>query len=344
MIGIRSGLKPDVFSSSKGKEKLTMRKIAAMVAVLAGTVSCGPGDRARQTSERERAEARLARGRYLLEGLSDCFGCHSEIDWKAPGAPALPGRKGVGAVVPDESIPFQVVAPNITPDAETGLGKWTDQEIGRALRNGIGHDGRVLFPLMPYMLYRDMSDEDLAATIAYLRSLAAVRNATPKMLLPEPVQKSLQPPPPVASVPPPDQSTPQKRGAYLVALGTCAQCHTPIDNQMRPRADLAFGGGFVLKGPWGEVASANLTPDPSGIPYYTDALFLQAMRTGHVQARKLNSIMPWGRYRNLTDEDITAIFAHLKTLKPVVHRVDNTEPPTPCKRCGSRHGLGSANL
>jgi hypothetical protein len=100
---------------------------------------------------------------------------------------------------------------------------------------------------------------------------------------------------------------------------------------------------MTLKGPWGEVTSANITPDASGIPYYDEALFLKVMRTGHVGARKLNSIMPWGYFRNMTDDDLKAIFAYLRTLPPVQHRVDNTEAPTVCKLCGGRHGYGEMN-
>lgn len=319
-----------------------MRNLVVYAAVLAGLTGCGTQQQTSKPAAQERTEARLARGRYLIENLADCFSCHSQVDWKTPGAPIL--SKGSGLIFADEGLPFKLTAPNITPDQEAGLGKWTDQEIGRALRNGIARDGRVLFPIMPYMSYRSMSDEDLASVIAYLRSLPPVRNTPPDARLPEPVQKMLQAPPPVASVPEPDLSTPEKRGAYLVTLGTCSDCHTPLDKRMQPRADLAFAGGFILKGPWGEAASANLTPDPSGIPYYDEAMFLEVMRTGHVKARVLNSIMPWGRYRNLTDDDLKAIFAYVRTFKPVVHRVDNVEPPTPCKVCGNRHGLGAGNL
>ncbi|MCW5978151.1 MAG: c-type cytochrome [Bryobacteraceae bacterium] len=316
-----------------------MRKFIVYAGVAAALAGCGTPQR---SSEQEMTKARLERGRYLVESLVDCLACHSDVDWKTRGAPVV--RAGSGGIFPEESLPFKIATHNLTPDEEAGLGKWTDEEIGRAIRNGIGRDGRVLFPIMPYMYYRSMSDEDLASVIAYLRSLPPVRNTPPEARVPEPVQKMLQAPPPVTSVPAPDLSTPEKRGEYLAALGTCGDCHTPIDlKAMRPRADLAFGGGFVLKGPWGTVASSNLTPDPSGIPYYDEALFLTAMRTGHVKARALNSIMPWGRYRNLTDEDLKAIFAWLKTLKPVQHRVDNEEPPTPCKLCGNAHGLGAQN-
>ena len=98
-----------------------------------------------------------------------------------------------------------------------------------------------------------------------------------------------------------------------------------------------------MRGPWGSVGSANITPDPSGISYYDESLFLQTIRTGYVKARKLSQIMIWWEYRNLTDDDLKAIFAYLRTVKPVKHRVDNDEPPTFCKRCGALHGAGERN-
>jgi hypothetical protein len=106
---------------------------------------------------------------------------------------------------------------------------------------------------------------------------------------------------------------------------------------------MAFGGGFRLKGPWGDVTGPNITPDPSGIPHYDEQLFFQVMRTGYVKARKLNLIMPWIDFRHLNDDDLRAMFAYLKTLPPVKHRVDNAEPPTPCRLCGGVHGAGDRN-
>ena len=103
---------------------------------------------------------------------------------------------------------------------------------------------------------------------------------------------------------------------------------------------MAFGGGFLLKGPWGSVVSPNITQDASGISYYDEATFRKALREGVIGARKLNHIMPYGYFQRMTDEDADAIFAFLKTVKPVVHGVDNTEPPVPCKLCGHAHGLG----
>jgi hypothetical protein len=144
-------------------------------------------------------------------------------------------------------------------------------------------------------------------------------------------------------VPEPDLSTPEKRGKYLVTIAGCADCHTPQDAHGQPLPGMDFGGGFILQGPWGRVASANITSDPSGIPYYDQAMFMQAIRTGYVGARKLNQIMPWHTYRGMTDEDLAGMFAYIKTFKPVRHRVDNTEPATYCKLCRQTHGYGNQN-
>jgi mono/diheme cytochrome c family protein len=237
-----------------------------------------------------------------------------------------------------------VVSSNISPDKGTGAGSWSDEDFYKAMTQGIGKDGRTLFPLMPYDHFREMSDEDLASIIVYVRSIDPVKNKLPKTELLEPVKRSLKPLPPRMEIPRPDLSDPVKRGAYLANAAGCIDCHTPPNPHGIPLPGMAWAGGWVLKGPWGEVASANITPDPSGIPYYDEAMFLQTMRTGRVKGvRKLNILMPWRYYRYMTDEDLKAIFAYVRTLKPVAHRVDNTEKPTPCKLCGFTHGLGDKN-
>lgn len=287
--------------------------------------------------------ARLERGRYIVEGPAHCFQCHSEVDWETPGAQPKQGKKGAGTIFIEDGMQW-LVAPNITPDRETGAGNWTDEQFARAIREGIGHDGRRLFPMMPYMNFRQMSDEDLASVVVYLRSINPVRNVVPKTVLPDPIKGSLPPYQPItASVPGPDMSNQVERGKYLVTLGNCMMCHTPMNNQGQPLKQLAFAGGLRFKGPWGEVSSANITPDPSGISYYDEALFVKTLRIGQVGARKLSSLMPWGYFRNMTDEDLKAIFAYLRTVTPVQHRVDNTEEATVCEVCGGRHGFGDKN-
>ena len=133
-------------------------------------------------------------------------------------------------------------------------------------------------------------------------------------------------------------------GRYLVhSVADCTGCHTPTDEHMQPRAGYFLAGGNIFAESGTPVASANLTPDASGIGYYNEATFVETMRTGKVRARKLNAMMPWWAFRNMSDDDLSAIFAYLRTLTPVKHRVDNTEQPTMCPIDGQKHGLGKEN-
>jgi mono/diheme cytochrome c family protein len=303
------------------------------------------GPKARTLTERhfESTPDRLARGKYLVEAVTGCVGCHSPADLSKPGVPPLEGKLGAGAPWPDKQLPW-LVAPNITPDKQTGAGNWSDDTLARAIREGIGHDGRALFPVMPYGNYRSMSDEDLASVVVYIRSLPAVSNQLPTTRKPFPLNflVNSMPQPIVGAVANPDVSSSVSRGAYLVTMASCADCHTP---QERGQAvsGMDFAGGFVFDGPTGVVASANITPDASGISYYDETLFIQAIREGKVGARQLNPVMPWWFYGKMSDEDLKSVFAYLKTLKPVHHRVDNNEPPTACRLCRQKHGLGEKN-
>src|SRR5262245_54868041 len=123
------------------------------------------GPRARALTNRtfEATPARLERGRYMVNAVYGCLGCHSERNPGVAGLPPLADKLGAGTVFGEGSdLPGKLVCSNITPDKETGAGNWSDDTLARAIREGIGHDGRTLFPLMPYGNYREMSDEDLA--------------------------------------------------------------------------------------------------------------------------------------------------------------------------------------
>ena len=291
----------------------------------------------------EATPQRLVRGKYLVDGVMGCFGCHTDQDWSKPGAPPVSGKEGSGHAWYDQDLPW-LTAPNITPDKETGAGNWSDDVLARAIREGIGHDGRALFPIMPYPLYRQMSDEDLASVVVYLRTVPAVRNQLPATKMPFPLNFLMQnmPQPVTASVPPPDQSTPVARGNYLVRMSACIDCHTPQEKG-EPMPGLDFAGGFLMHEPQGDVVSANITPAASGIGYYSENSFVQAMRIGRVGARPLHSSMPWYFYGKMNDADLKSVFAFLQTLKPVKHQVDNTEPPTYCRLCKQKHGFGRTN-
>jgi hypothetical protein len=328
---------------------VALGSLAALLAiVITLTIGWSPflGPKARTLTNRtfERTPQRLERGRYIATALSGCVYCHTPHDWAAPATPMIVGMEGGGDVLPYANLPGRIVAPNLTPDPETGAGRWTDDQLARAIREGVSHDGRVLFPIMPYKHYHNMSDEDLASVVVYLRSLPPVHNQLPATEIIFPVKYLIRSVPqpvtePVADVGSSDQL---KYGTHLADQAGCIDCHTPqVRGQNVP--GMEFAGGFLFSGPWGNVATANITPDPTGIPYYDETLFLDVMRTGWVRARKLSPIMPVMVYKNLTDSDLKAIFAFLRTTKPVKHRVDNSEPPTECKLCKQKHGEGNEN-
>jgi cytochrome c553 len=306
----------------------------------------GPSSRALIVRSFARTPERLERGRYLVEAVAACMDCHTPHDWTKHDVPAIAGKIGAGQDMANvlKGLPGRIIAPNLTPDPETGAGNWTDDALARAIREGIGHDGRALFPIMPYQHFRELPDEDVASIIVYLRSLAPVRNQLPKTELPFPVKYLVRsfPQPVNAPIPQKDLSNPVDRGRFLVNAAGCEDCHSPQENG-EPVQGRNFSGGVPLEGAWGQVASMNLTPDPSGIPYYDEQRFITTIRTGYVGARKLKQIMPWATFRKMTDDDLRSIFAYLRTLPPVQHRVDNTEPPTYCPIDKTSHGGGNLN-
>ena len=322
--------------------------IVAISAAITLTIGWRPfiGPKARPLTSRqfERTPQRVERGRYIFNSLSGCVDCHSEHDASKPGSPVIAGMEGAGEVLPFADLPGRVVAPNLTPDGQTGSGAWTDDELARAIREGIGHDGRTLFPMMPYASYRQMSDEDLASVVVYLRSMPAVSHPLPKSEIIFPVKYLVRgaPQPVEGTVNSPDPSDRVEWGRYLVTMASCEDCHTPSNRGM-PIPGMEFAGGNFFKSAWGSAAAANLTPDLSGIIYYDENLFVQAIRTGRVGARPLSAIMPFEFYKGMTDDDLKAIYAYLRTLKPVKHIVDNSLPPTYCKLCRNTHGGGDKN-
>jgi mono/diheme cytochrome c family protein len=322
--------------------------ITALAVLITLTVGWRPvlGARSRPLTnlQIEGTPERLARGEYLVNSVVLCFDCHSQaikdFDKIKPGEAPILSKFGSGRVMYEQGN-IRLVAPNITPDVETGAGTWTDDQFARAIREGIGHDGRTLFPLMPYEDFRKLSDEDLDSVIVYIRSLEPVRNPLPKRRIPFPLSRLINAAPqPIKGSVRDGVTDTISHGRYLSEVGHCQNCHTPKDALGKPIPGMEFGGGDTF-GP--NVVSANITPDPSGISYYDEKLFISTLRTGHVGARALNAPMPWWFFKNMSDDDLKAIFAYLKTVKPVQHRVDNSETAGECKRCNHRHGAGGEN-
>jgi mono/diheme cytochrome c family protein len=302
----------------------------------------GPKTRALTDRKFEATPERLKRGEYLAEHVAGCIYCHTPQTEGPNGPEVVAAKKGSGQVFPIPGLPGTLVAPNITSDTETGVGNFTDDQLARAIREGISHDGQTLFPMMPYSHYRRMSDEDLASVVVYIRTLSPLRSPLPRTDIHFPVKYLIRGvPQPVTETVQADLSTPVSRGEYLVNLSVCSECHTPR-KRGRPDSTMKFAGGQVFD-PSGKLVSPNITPDATGIGNYTEEMFVKAMRTGYVSKRQLNTAMPWQFYSGQTDEDLKAMYAYLRTLPPVAHRVDNTKPATPCKKCGQTHGAGDSN-
>jgi mono/diheme cytochrome c family protein len=305
------------------------------------------GPKARPLTDRRFApsQARLDRGKYLVtSAMAPCVMCQSPLDTAGGGLAPIPGRELTGRNWAPDGAPF-VTAQNLTPDPETGIGDRTDDELARAIREGIGHDGRALFPIMPYAKFRSMPDEDLASTIVYLRSLKPVRNPLPRSAVPFPLNRLINGvPAPIDAPVTADLSTPEKRGAHIVEIAACADCHSARDDQGNQPAGFGFAGGTGMPYEGRKtIHTANITPGVNGIPYYTEDLFIEVMRTGKVKTRQLDPMMPTMYYRNMSDADLKDVFAYLKTLTPVDHYVDNTMPATPCAKCGLTHPGGEKN-
>jgi len=307
-------------------------------------LALGPRARKLRNVSYQRTQSRLERGRYLVEGPLACFRCHSDRDWSQPGAPPVPGKIGAGHIFAEDQRPW-LVAPNITPDRDTGAGEWSDDMLARAIREGIGHDGRALHPQMWYRAFSDLSDEDVASIVVLLRSIPPIHNPLPRTRLAwkARLRVNLEPQPITTPQPQRPDADFVQWGGYLASVADCVGCHTDWYHPGSEVNEHFFAGGNKIGSPLGTVFSANLTPDPSGIGYYDAAMFIKVMRTGKVGARVLNGAMPWYWYRNMTDEDLKLIFANLQRLKPVKHIVDNTEPPTYCRRCTQKHGGGDQN-
>jgi len=287
--------------------------VIGLVALLTGGIAAAP------PSE---GQTRVERGKYLVEVLGACGNCHSP---KAPGG-EVAGKHLAGGF--EISQVFGVaVASNITPDRETGIGAWTDGEIVRSIREGKSRDGRTLGPPMPFDLYRGLSDTDVQAMVAYLRTVAPVRNAVPSSRYTVPLPASYGPP--VTGVPDPSTGDLVKYGAYLAGpVAHCIECHTPKDGRGVMDTGRLNAGGFRFTGPRGTVHSSNLTPDrETGIGGWTDVQIVQAINGTNPQGRVLMPPMPWPYYAGkIAPRDLQAIVAYLRSV-PAVKNV--VPPPVP---------------
>jgi mono/diheme cytochrome c family protein len=266
----------------------------------------------------------VARGRYVVRRLANCGACHGDpqqIDRNREGE-EVPLSGGFSFKIP----PGEFFVRNITPDPETGIGRFSDGEVSRALRSGVGHDGRAL---LPFMEMQGLSDEDLTAVVSYLRSQPPVHNVVPShrpnllgnivlaTALANPVGPKEAPP----------QTTPHgatvENGKYLAeSVTNCWACHTQRDMKTGALVGPRFGGAHMPddNNPKRMWAPPNLTNDPATgrLAKLSEDEFVARFRQGRVLP---GSPMPWQGFRNMDEDDLRAIYRYLKSLPPVVNDV-----------------------
>ena len=259
------------------------------------------------------AQSPIERGSYLVNGVLTCGNCHTP---RAKGGVFDMSRQLSGGPQVFDEPAFVVRGSNITPDAETGIGKWSADDLKKAMREGVRPNGTPLAPIMPYAFYKIFTPRDLDAVVAYLRSIPAVSNQVPP-----PVYRAAlhSPPPPGAEKPMSDADLkePVKLGFYLFTIGHCAECHTPFVKDQPDFANLGKGGR-EFKGPWGVSVSRNITSHKTaGIGAWSDAEIKAAITKGvRRDGTPLKPPMGFGLYATMTDADLSALVTYVRTLPP----------------------------
>ncbi len=261
-------------------------------------------------------ESLLARGTYLVEGILACGNCHTPKSEDAVRIAELTFAGGF--VIEEEGI--VAYAPNITMDVDTGIGGWSDDEIVRAIRDGIRPDGTLVGPPMPSPFYRDISDNDMRAILAYMRNLESVSNVVPVSEYNIPLPDTWGPP--IGEVSDVSRDDALAYGTYVtVTLGHCIECHTPMVQGMHDFERTNEGGRIFpnLFGLGHTVISRNITPHPElGIGTWTDDEIKRAITQGVSRdGREHLPGMAYPYYATISDEDLDAIIVYLRSLPPM---------------------------
>jgi mono/diheme cytochrome c family protein len=272
----------------------------------------------------------IARGEYLVYGPAHCVACHgpslSAIEQLSEGIrPPLSG----GNEFPLGPLGI-MYAKNLTPDPETGIGRYTDGEIARLMRYNVRPNGRTTVdPMMPF---GNMSDEDVTAVISFLRAQPPVRNEVPdnQWTLMGKAVKSFTAifKPRTAVAPPavsPESAPTPERGEYLArSVGNCVGCHTPRDEMTFAAIGPEFSGGMAMEPerlPGADPAvwfiSPNITPAPTSafMKFPDRETFVARFKAGGRQHR--GTPMPWEAFANMSDDDIASVYEFLRTLPPL---------------------------
>jgi mono/diheme cytochrome c family protein len=283
----------------------------------------------------EATTEKVERGRYLANFVNVCMDCHSTRDWSKFSGPLIPGTLGKGGFRFDHSVGFPGIyySKNITPASIT---RYSDGELFRVITTGVSKEGNALFPVMPYAYYGRMDNEDIYSIIAYLRTLAPVENLVDESRSDFPMNFIINTiPAKGAPVKRPEASDIIAYGGYMINAAGCAECHTQVDKgQIIP--ELKFGGGREFAFPDGSIVrSSNITPDEeTGIGKWTKEDFIRRFKAYAdssytppvVRPGEFNTMMPWTMYCNMKEEDLSAIYAYLKTVAPLKNSVVKFTP------------------
>lgn len=272
---------------------------------------------------------RLARGKYLADHVVGCADCHTQRDWTRYSGPIKPEMLGAGGDKFVLSPGNVLVAKNITPAA---IGSWTDGELLRAVTQGISKDGTPLFPLMPYPHFGSLAEDDVHAVLAYIRTFKAIDFTPQPRTLSFPLNLIVRTiPGPNTHQPRPSPDDKVACGRYMTKAALCSDCHTPIDDQGTPLPGMDFAGGTEIVETGYRVRTANITPDAdTGIGSWTEQQFIDKFKAFENQTpatlseteKRQNTPMPMTAYAGMAREDLAAIYAYLRTVKPVVNRVE----------------------
>jgi mono/diheme cytochrome c family protein len=313
-----------------------MKKIIALAAIgifiiaAAYFSSCKGGKSEPKANNKEDSVKQLVeRGEYLANHVAVCIDCHSIRDTSKFSMPVIPGTEGGGAAYPfskTEFVPGLVTPPNITPAA---LKDWTDDDYIKVITRGINKKGDTIFPIMPYHSYSKMDKNDLMSIVAYIKTLKPIERTTMPRKLDVPL--SMFGPLPDGNLdnnkmPDPDDKV--AYGGYLVTIAACADCHTPMGPQ-GPDFSKVFSGGTVFENMLFKVAVGNITPDSAtGIGAWSEEIFLSKFKNNASDAvinthpGRQNTFMPWYMYGKMKDDDLKAIYAFLRTVKPIKNKVE----------------------
>lgn len=277
----------------------------------------------------EKSPERIKRGAYLAKSVMICMDCHSSRNPLEFSMPMIYSTMGEGGERFDQTMGFPGVyySANITP---AGINSWTDGEIYRAITTGVRKNGKPIFPVMPYHSYRQADPEDIKSVIAFLRSLNPIQNIVPEPNSDFPMNIILNTIPVKAdpqTAPPTEDSI--ANGKYLFNIAACHDCHTPYDKGKFIES-AAIGGGRTFPVPGGMVTSANITPDnETGIGLWTRDVFVQHFAVyrdstnahRRIKTGEMQTIMPWTMYGNMSDRDLSNIYAYIRTIKPINNNV-----------------------